>query len=564
MSRLLKCLSVATLLLLLTGQGKLFAQQAVPGSADPGRIEKRFEQPALPKSVAEPVVPESPEQVPPEEAEKIKLTLSAVVIDGSTVYSENDLKPFYEDLLGKEISLADVYKIAEKITAKYGNDGYALSRAVVPAQRIREGIIKITIIEGFIDKVLIEGDAGGNADLIRAYADKIVGVKPLTANVLERYLLLANDLPGASVKSVIRPSEANHGASTLVFVTEYKPVGATASIDNRGSRTSGPLEETFGVSGNALLGMSEKSDLRFIRAGNNELRYWTLSHQEMLGSEGTKLSLSANRSRSTPGYNLKNLEMRSRGFTGEIDLSHPFIRTRASSLSVHAALAYKNTLSQQLHETSSEDRLRVFKFGASYDYADPWGGSNLLSADLHKGLNVLSPTKRGRDLLSRSLGRSDFLKFTADYTRTQPLWDNFSLLAGVTGQKSAHNLLAGEEFGFGGSSFGRAYDSSEITGDSGIAAKLELQYTQSFPDWQIKYLQPYVFWDIGKVKQKTPLEAEKHSEAAASAGLGLRFGVTDYLSGSGEFSTPLTHDVAAKAPNAARDTRFFFSMTANY
>ena len=40
--------------------------------------------------------------------------------------------PLYADLIGHDISLAAVYDIAQRITAKYGADGYVLSRAVVP------------------------------------------------------------------------------------------------------------------------------------------------------------------------------------------------------------------------------------------------------------------------------------------------------------------------------------------------------------------------------------------------------------------------------------------------
>lgn len=536
----------------------------LPGSADPGRLEKRFEQPQLPKSTLEPVIPETPDQAPPPDADEIKFTLTGIVIDGATVYSQRELQSFYDQLLGKEVSLADIYRVAEKITAKYGNDGYALSRAVVPAQRISNGIVRLQVIEGYIDKVIIEGQTGGAGDVIREYGEKIAASKPLKAQVLERYLLLANDLPGIKVESVLKASEANLGASNLVLVSQYKPVSASAALDNRGSRSSGPHQETLSLSGNSLTGLAEQTTLRYIRAGNNELRYVQFAHQEQIGTEGTKLNLTANRSRSTSGYNVKYLEAVSRSFTGGFDITHPFIRTRAETLNGKIGFTYKNSHSLQLAQTSSEDRTRVLTVGGTYDFADTLGGSNLIALDLHKGLNIMSATEQNRDLLSRQLGRSDFFKATAEITRTQPLWGKFAMVGGVTGQWSAHNLLASEEFGYGGSQYGRAYDSSEITGDHGIAAKVELQYTEAFPDWNIKYVQPYVFYDVGKVYQKVHLAAERPHEAAASAGIGIRAGLTDWISGQFEIARPLTHDVAARAPDDARATRFFFGLTAAY
>jgi len=135
--------------------------QEVPGQIDPGRIEKRFEKPPVPKSTLEPVVPSEPEAVPPEDLEKIKFVLTGTVIEGSTVYTDSDFLPLYEKYLNTQVSLADVYRIAEAITARYRNDGYILSRTVVPPQRIQNGMVRITVIEGFIDSISIEGSVKG-------------------------------------------------------------------------------------------------------------------------------------------------------------------------------------------------------------------------------------------------------------------------------------------------------------------------------------------------------------------------------------------------------------------
>jgi len=115
----------------------------------PGQIEKRFEAPVLPKSTREPLELQAPEKLPPVEVENIRFVLTGVAVQGSTVYKESDLRPLYERYLNTEISLADVFRLRDAITAKYGNDGYILSRAIVPPQRITDGIVALEIIEGF-------------------------------------------------------------------------------------------------------------------------------------------------------------------------------------------------------------------------------------------------------------------------------------------------------------------------------------------------------------------------------------------------------------------------------
>ena len=64
------------------------------------------------------------------------VTVRGVRITGSTIYSAEDLEPLYRDLVGREVPVTAIYDIAQRITAKYGGDGYVLSRAIVPPQEL--------------------------------------------------------------------------------------------------------------------------------------------------------------------------------------------------------------------------------------------------------------------------------------------------------------------------------------------------------------------------------------------------------------------------------------------
>src|ERR1700683_3136683 len=84
-----------------------FAQANLPGSVEPGQIERRFEQPPPPRSTLAPVVPALPEQrLAPAQAEKIKLVLSSLQLTGSTVYTEADFASFYQPHLWQVIFVA--------------------------------------------------------------------------------------------------------------------------------------------------------------------------------------------------------------------------------------------------------------------------------------------------------------------------------------------------------------------------------------------------------------------------------------------------------------------------
>src|SRR5664279_2681902 len=122
--------------------------QVIPPSAQPGRERERFTQPPPPRAQPGGPAVALPSTVAPPGADKIKLVIRSVRVVGSTVYSREQLEAVYADLLGRATTLQTVYDIAQRITAKYGSDGYVLSRAVVPPQKFdpKGAIVRIQVI----------------------------------------------------------------------------------------------------------------------------------------------------------------------------------------------------------------------------------------------------------------------------------------------------------------------------------------------------------------------------------------------------------------------------------
>lgn len=536
--------------------------QTVPSAAEPQRIDKRFEPPQVPGSVMEPEVPETKSYTPPADLKKIRFILKKINVKGSTVYSHNAFKRWQKRFIDKKVSLALVYRFAEKITTKYRNDGYLLSRAIVIPQKIKNGEVTIQIIEGYIGNLKIRGPVKGSKVFLKSYGKGLLRSSPLKAKDLERYLLLIDDLPGVSVESVLVPSKDEPGASELVLTLKHKDMDANAGIDNRGSKFNGPIQMRGGANANSALGIYDRLGIQGILTSQpDELFFFNGFGEIPISSEGTKLFVSGSFSKSEPGSSLKQFEVEGDSSSFTLRVSHPFIRSRGENLKGYFGFTSRNSETDLLGSNITTDRLRILNMGMAYDFVDRYRGVNLFSVDLAKGIDFLDATGPGSANLSRADGRSDFTKLSGDMLRLQQLGLGWSFLTAFSWQYAFDSVLSSEEFGLGGSQFVRAYDPSEVTGDQGVALKLELQKGIK-TDWSyLKSFQAYLYFDHGIVALRNTTAVQDDSSSLTSSGLGVRANINEWLSGYFEAGLPMSRDVGAEGN---KDPRFFFSLNARY
>lgn len=501
----------------------------------------------------------------PAGADKVTMTLKAIEIEGASVYDEAALSAVYQDKLNTKITLADVYEIAAQLTAKYRNEGYILTQVVIPPQTIDGGKVRMRVVEGFVDKVSVEGGMGVDTAFLQGYAKKINASKPLNSKTLERYILLINDLPGMSARAVLSPSPNVVGASDVTIFVERKPYDAFFQIDNRGSRYLGPLQLNAGGRLNNMLGLYEGISFQFVTAPDGwpdrELDFGSIAWSQPINHEGTRVSVGYSITSTEPGYTLTPFDIEGLARAANIEVMHPFIRSRQQNLYATLRFNYLDTeRDDNLGLGKTEDRLRVLRLAGTYQFADGFLGLNTVNAELSKGLDILNMKEKDSLNPTRARGEPEFFKATMEISRIQRVTNMVELFGSVQGQKSANKLLASEEFGVGGINYGSAYNNSEITGEDGIAGRVELRLNNPVKA-PVNFSQVYGFYDIGKVWDTDNTIVKDRQRSIASAGLGLRVNVNDNLAGTFEAAMPLTRTVETEGD---KDLRLFGSLTARF
>ena len=528
-----------------------FAQSS---ASDPTRIQERIEQnpegratetrtPTPPKLRA--AEPDAPEYISPDSTPDSRFVLAAVIFSGLKAFAPADFAAYYEPYLAAEIGTDELQSIANNITEHYRTRGFFLSRAIVEPQDLAFGVLNIRIVEGRIDQVQFKPAEGGDGDftaLLSPYVAKITAKDgPANVNVIERYLLLMNDLPGLSAKANVEALDRDKGSYALNIDVSKTAVSGSYGVDNRGTRAIGRDEASIALTANGwLTGRdSTRATIFTVPSSPNELAYVELMQAWALGTEGTSVSLTGSYSTIDAGADEKDNDLNSSSTRAVLQIRHPLIRSREENLTLYGNVGMTRQKERDFGVLSFEDRLQVARLGAEYYVDDDFKGSNYGTLWVSRGLGINDA--RGDDPNRSRVGaRPVFTKVYARAERRQVLSDMWAFKVSLAGQAADQRLLSNEEFSLGGWLYGRGYDGGELSGTHGAAGAAELQFGDSVDLGVLTSYQFYGFYDGGVVWETAENSYNGHRESLTSTGLGVRLTFTDLVNAGIELAQPLT------------------------
>lgn len=537
-----------------------FSAPLVPGSADSSRIDRIFTAPpantddalAIPEGKNQPLI------LAPLGAEKLVFTLKDLIIDGATAYDQKTLLAPFQERLGKNVTLAEIYSFAAALQIKYQGDGYFLTRVIVPDQKIDTGVVHLQVMEGYIARVLL-ADSAANNRVVRAYSERIISERPLRSQTLEHALLGLNDLPGQHFRAVL---SADNGENLITLIPQTRDtLHGSVGVDNYGSRFLGPHEVVTNLNG-SLLPLQQTTLYGLTSVPTRELNYGTVRHSIVVAPDFT-IQAEAGVTKAKPGYTLASLDIDSKAYTTSFYAQYQVMRERQQNLLASIGIETRNVASNVFTTRPlTREHVRVARAKLNYDLTDSLKGSNVINATLSQGIDGLGSSKKGDLNLSRGEAEPNFMKFELTVSRLQQITPEWTLLGQVYGQLANKPLYSSEELGYGGQTYGRAFDSSELVGDEGLNTALELHY-QGLRRLQPINLEPYVFYDYGVVTNQDIAQVARDS--AKSLGAGVRFASNWGQSGNLGIAFPVDH--AALAPlydGNPHSPRLMFQLNHNF
>ncbi len=510
----------AALLLAVSPLAVQAASTVVPGAGDLLQQIAPLTPPAFSPSGTGLTIEKAGAKLPPSAPFPVK----SIQITGNTLFDTPTLHALVADAEGKSLGLSQLGELAARITSYYQSQGYVLARAIIPAQTIAAGMVRIAIIEARYGQVSLNNLSRVKDALLQATLAPLQSGKFIGKTELDHALLLLSDIPGVVTGATLKPGEVVGTSDLLVSTTPSAMVTGNMVLDNFGNRHTGRAR-TGGTAN--VINLLQHGDILSASglSSGDRLNYARIGYETLLNGQGTRLGGAYSTLRYALGEPLEALKANGSARVASLWVKHPLLRSY--DVNIYGQLQFD---SLQLRDhidaiASKTDRsLENWTLSLAGDARDAFlsGGINTWNLGLtagHVGFDNADAQVSDAETAGTQGG---FSKWNANLTRLQSLSPKNGLYLAFSGQWANDNLDASQKMSVGGPSTVRAYDMAALSGDTGYLATAELRHglgTVWGGQWQA-----VAFVDTARVKiNKNTLVAGKNSATLSGAGVGINW-----------------------------------------
>lgn len=436
----------------------------------------------------------------------VKFVLKKVLHDSSAVLPEEEIQKITADYLDKEIEIKDLQEMAEKITTLYREKGYVTCRAVIPPQRIHDGVVRVQLVEGRTGTIRMEG----NKNTKECYIRKRLSLTPGAVDNIEtlnRELQWFHGTNDVQLRLVMKPGTAEGTTDYDILVFEPPRQNLISYSDNNGYKSSGRWRNGLFYTNRSLTGIRDTLRVNYMRSRGSDM--WGLNYSIPVSPRGVRLDVEYTGSQS----DIKKGELQALGVEGKASSYGMTVRV---PLKVEPDRRYEAGL-QLAHQSSKTDLghgnkvswlddslMRYIPYISFTHY-----GHTSVVYHKHSLLRVSGDDSVYHEDYSGTLYRLASF-YQKRYTHGQYIQGRLDIQ-----QTSSNQLASADRFFIGGANTVRGYEESFIGGEKGLVMSMEYHV----PCGKSHRYDPFAFLDFGTVSGETAPD----DKSLISIGLGTSY-----------------------------------------
>lgn len=451
------------------------------------------------------------------------------------------------------VTLGQIETVANKITQFYRERGFILAKAYIPKQKVRDGIVNLTLLLGMLGEVRVNGEEMYDAEMLKDVFADMMG-KPVTNAMVEENLFIINGYPGVTVDGYFEPGFQVGDTRLNINVKSESRYNANVRVDNHGTDESGLYRLYGDIQVNNLLGMADRLQASVLEASSpSNTTYWKLDFETNLFHPRIRLGLASSENQFVVDQSQIAANIDLNGVVEVQALTATYISHRSRTSNSSYSLKYETIKSDlqigNLPDVGNALDEELTNISLQYN-------SDFLQEEKRRLHEVNLKYLSGKLDFSRdvTLGNKDsgFDIVTADYSMLTflrvPFTDSTSrLILRSNAQYSGTNLSSVMRFSLAGPTRARGFSPSLFTADDAIYLGVDWLFNSpdmfDFNIGSINFKQltkPFVFADYAYGKQYSILESEPDATGQiADVGFGLQFSHGGKFSGNLQFAFPV-------------------------
>lgn len=489
-----------------------------------------------------PVLPEAPPTASSEDSPlsiRERVFVRRFELTGHTVFTREELAVVTAPYENRTLTAEELQEARRQLTLYYVERGYLNSGAIIPDQRVEDGVVRIQIIEGRLAEVDITGDTRLRTDYLQ---DRIRPdpEEPLNVQRLQERLQLLQQSPLiAQLQAELAPGAQPGEGKLQLGIREARPYEIGLAVANNNPPSVGATRAyLYGVHRN-LSGVGDTLGLTYGHSlESSDTADWRVAYARPLNARDTTLQLWAERNdTSVIEDRFATLDITSELQTYGIALTHPLYRTPQQTLALGLNLERRQSQSYlgndlfsfiDPYELSGKDTLTATRF------IQEW-----LDRGFQQVIAARSTLSVGLDAFGATVNTlepdGEFISWLGQFQYARRFGErDYQLLFKSIAQLANNALLPMEKCALGGMDTVRGYPENTLVRDRCFVASLEfrapvyhlpLAGVSRGPDQG--QVQLALFADYGYAKNKGGFDLAPNS--ISSAGVGLRWDANDRI-----------------------------------
>lgn len=452
-----------------------------------------------------------------------KFVISGFELTGDNPLGLEESKQILAPFAKSDATLVTLQQATSALEAALNARGFPLHRVSLPAQDLG-GKVTLTVVKFVIGKVIVQGQSHFTESNILASVPELQAGAAPNFTKLAIQTAIANENPGKQMQVSLKESDEVDKIDVKLLVKESKPWSLSASLSNTGSDATGQDRFTVVGSHANVLGLDQQFSAAYTTSLEriNDVKQLGINYRIPLYKLGGVASMSFTKSDVVGGFG--SFTSTGAGQTFGVNYSHYLPPVGGQRSYVSIGFEQKRFNAVQINGVPVAGQMDRQSSPLTVGYStrvdsdnEAWSYLAQVAANTGSGGGQQLMAFQAEDpRISRASWRA--IRGNINYLRS--LSSGWLLAARGQFQYSPDALISGEQFGVGGSVSVRGTGERPMSGDSGLAASLELTSPELGSG-----LRAVAFMDGGWINNHDSAmnPGKPASDQLVSVGLGLRY-----------------------------------------